>query len=295
MKNNSKSKIMIIITLVLLVAGMAMLGIFGLNQTADYSSSYEIRVSVDQNVNDAGEIVKDSATKFFADKGVKHSSEIQTMDDGSVFIYKFDDNPEIDVDDLKNTLKTALSANAKTSNLVADAEGAYPLNITYYKEISGVAIALGVSAVVVLLYLTILEKPAAGFAAFVGSLVSAMLFVSILGITRIPAFPAFASTFALSFALSVVLSAVVVNRFNEIKRMATGKTPFAEIAAKGVKQSVTRICFVAGLVAIAAIVLAIFGSLTVKFAALQILVADIVAVFSAKFWTPFIWTLVKKK
>ncbi len=295
MEKNSKSKIMIILTLILLVAGMAMLGIFGLNQTVDYSSSYEIRVSVDQDVNNSGEIVKTAAIDYFENKGANYSSEIQTMDDGSVFVFKFDTNPEIDVADLKTALTTALSANEKTSSLVADVKGAYPLNVTYYKEISGVAIALGVSAVAILVYLMILEKPAAGFASFVGSLVSSMLFVALLGITRIPAFPAFASSFALSFALSTVLSAVVVNRFNEIKRMSTGKTSFTEIAAKGVKQSVARICFVAGIVAVAAIVLAIFGSLTVKFAALQILVADLVAVFSAKFWTPFIWTLVKKK
>ena len=54
---NNKLKIWTVITLILIVAGMAIFGIFGFNQTVDYGNAYETDITVEQNVQKSGEIV----------------------------------------------------------------------------------------------------------------------------------------------------------------------------------------------------------------------------------------------
>ncbi len=69
----------------------------------------------------------------------------------------------------------------------------------------------------------------------------------------------------------------------------------AEIAAKGVKQSAARVIFVAVAVLAAAIPFAASCSLGLMFFALQIVAADVVAIFASLFWTAFFWSVMKKK
>lgn len=282
--------------MVVLVAGMVMLGIFGLNQSADYASSYEVRVSVDQDVNGSGEAIKAAADKFFADKGIKvNASEIQVLDDNSTFVYKFSEKPEMEIKDLKEALSSALKTKTETANLVAEAEGVYPVSVTYYREISGMAITLGVAAIAIFLYLLIVEKPAAAFATIVSSVVSALLFISIISIARVPAYPLFAAaTFAV--ALTATLSAVTVNGFNEVYKIAGNeKLSPAAVAERVSKKGAKRLIFTACVAIVAAIPFVAFGSLVIKFAAIETVIAVVTATFASAFWTPFMWTIVKKR
>ena len=73
------------------------------------------------------------------------------------------------------------------------------------------------------------------------------------------------------------------------------KLSIAEIAAKGVKQSAARVIFVAVAVLAAAIPFAASCSLGLVFFALQIVAADVVAIFASLFWTAFFWSVMKKK
>lgn len=295
MEKRCNYKIWIIITMVVLVAGMVMLGVLGLNQSADYASSYEVRVSVDQDVNGSGDAVKAAADKFFADKGIKvNGSEIQVLDDNSTFVYKFSEEPKIEIKDLKEALSSALKT--ETANLVADAEGVYPVNVTYYREISGMAITLGVAAIAIFLYLLIVEKPAAAFAAIVSSVVSALLFISIISIARVPAYPLFAAATTFAVALTAILSAVTVNGFNEVYKIAGNeKLSPAAVAEKVSKKGAKRLIFTACVAIVAAIPFVAFGSLVIKFAAIEVAIAVVTATFASAFWTPFMWSIVKKR
>lgn len=297
MEKRCNYKIWIIITMVVLVAGMVMLGVLGLNQSADYASSYEVRVSVDQDVNGSGDAVKAAADKFFADKGIKvNGSEIQVLDDNSTFVYKFSEEPKIEIKDLKEALSSALKTKTETANLVADAEGVYPVNVTYYREISGMAITLGVAAIAIFLYLLIVEKPAAAFAAIVSSVVSALLFISIISIARVPAYPLFAAATTFAVALTAILSAVTVNGFNEVYKIAGNeKLSPAAVAEKVSKKGAKRLIFTACVAIVAAIPFVAFGSLVIKFAAIEVAIAVVTATFASAFWTPFMWSIVKKR
>lgn len=297
-KNNTAKKLWIIITLLIVVAGMVMLGMFGLNQNPDYNSSYEICVGVDQNVNGSGEIVKNAAEKYFEEKNVKIASyATQTMDDGAMFVYKLCDKAEaIDATELKTAVQNALNANELTENLVAKTEGVNGVKVTYYKEVFGVALGLGIAALVSFVYLVLVEKPVAALSAVLGSLVSALLFISLISIARIPAYPTFAAGLAFSFVLALIFSTVIVNRFREVmKIVGNEKMTVSEIASKGVKQSVARVSFAAVAVFVAAIPFAITMSWGLVSFALQILVADVAALLASLFWTSFFWSSIKKK
>lgn len=297
--NNSTKKVWIIITLLIIVAGMVFLGVFGLGQSPDYKKSYEVRVSVDQNVNGSGEIVKDAAEKFFSDKGIKIASyATQSMDDGATFVYKIAQKADTDfnTEELKNSVQNALQAKEETKNLVAKADGVYETEVTAYKEVFGVSLALGIASMIAFVYLLLVEKPVAAFSAVLGAIVSALLFISVTSIARIPAYPTFTVSLTFAFTLALVFSTVIVNRFREVMKISGNeKLSIAEIAAKGVKQSAARVIFVAVAVLAAAIPFAASCSLGLVFFALQIVAADVVAIFASLFWTAFFWSVMKKK
>ena len=79
-----KSKIIVILILAVVVAGMVMLGLLGLNNTADYKKSYEVQVGIDQNIDGSVEVVDKAARDYFTSVGVKVSYfATQTLDDGA--------------------------------------------------------------------------------------------------------------------------------------------------------------------------------------------------------------------
>ena len=76
-----KYKFFIVCALVVLVVGMALFGIFGLNQTVDYKGGYEVRVSIDQSVGNSKSILKNSTEDYFASSDIKSSYIVQEIDD----------------------------------------------------------------------------------------------------------------------------------------------------------------------------------------------------------------------
>ena len=84
MKFMAKMKWFIAVTLIVLVAGMAVFGFLGFNNSVDYSESYEINVRLEQNIDADKETMKTTADRFFADKGIKIVSS-QMQDDGMIY------------------------------------------------------------------------------------------------------------------------------------------------------------------------------------------------------------------
>ena len=288
-------KIWLIITLLIVIAGMVFLGVFGLNQTPDNGKSFEVRAGVDVDIDGSGKIAKDAAVKYFNDNNLKYAAyATQVYDDGAMFVFKFDTEsaPAVDTAALETAIQNALKANAQTEKLTAKVEGVYEVNVTRYGEVLGVTLAIGVAAVAALLYLMLTEKPAAAVASFCSALISAVLFLSIIAVARIPAYPALTATLAFAFTLGLIFSAVLTNRFREVMKIAGNEK--LDKSAKGVKQGLARIIFVTIAVLFAALPLAVFGGLSLTFVALQLVAAAVAAMFASLFWTPFLWIGLKK-
>ena len=291
----SKMKIAIIITLIVLVAGMAILGVFGLNNTVDYKAGYELQVSVDQSIDEAKTILKTSSDAFLSEKGIKSAKyAYQELDDGRVLVYKFNKDVTNDVTGMKDYINAALDANEV-------AKGAEPKVVVNEVignkdgQIGWIILALGITLAVAFIYTLIMEKLASAVAVVCSAIISALTFVALTALTRIPVANFFGAFLGLSFALALALSVATVNKYKQaIKESGKDKVSYRAIADKVGASDVKKYLLTLVAVLIAGVAVSAFFVPYMMIIGGQLAIAGVAAVFSAYFTTPLIWTAIKK-
>ena len=292
-----KSKIIVILILAVVVAGMVMLGLLGLNNTADYKKSYEVQVGIDQNIDGSVEVVDKAARDYFTSVGVKVSYfATQTLDDGAIYVYKLSSLGDLKEADLLSAVDSAVAA-SEFSNLEGSVK-VYEMNSgDRTEDFLFLLLALGIAVVLIFIYSLISEKVAGGVAALCSAVASAVIFVSLMAILRIPESPFFAVTCSAAIALGAALSIVISNRCRENERIVSEqKLTSSEIASKGLKMSIARLNFMLFGAAVAFVALAVCGFLTsyyFMFAGAQILLATLSAYVSAAVFAPMLWAAVR--
>lgn len=299
MKNNMavKFKIAVAVMLVLIVAGMAIMGFLGLNNTADFTDAYEVQVGIDQNLNGSSQVVDAAARDYFNSIGAKVSHfATQTLDDGATYVYKLNTLGEVNKADLKAAVDSAISA-SEFSTLVGSVEvykTAFGDNTTSYLY---VLLALGVAVAVYFIYSLISEKVAGGVAVLCSTLASALIYLSIVAVSRIPEGSMLGGFCAAAIAFGGLLSATMCNKFKEIKKLAQDeKISSFEIATRGTKSSVKLFNFVLIIALVAAIALIVGGFVSSLYLAVfgaHIIAAVVSAYFAAIIITPAIWAAIK--
>lgn len=299
MKNlANKSKIFFVVALALIVAGMAILGFLGLNRPVDYKKSYEMQISVDQNVDvgegvKASEIMFNAANDYFKQNGVNPKDyATQTMDDGAIVVFKFG----YDVSDKVDAVKTAVNdaIDLKNDYINADVKvnevtGKSNIKLGY------ILVACGVAIVAIFLYALAMEKLAGAVATLFSTVLSAVLFISVMSVARIPAQPFITVTCVVSALIAGIISVATVNRYKEeVKNSANDKATAWEIAESVSRKEFISYIFVLCLIALVGIVVGLIGWMHMLFVGIQLIVASIVGVSSAFFGTPMIWALIKK-
>ncbi len=286
----SKFKIWLIITLVVILAGMTMLGVFGLNGSTAQDSHYEISVGVDQDVEGASLKAKEIAETYFNEKGIKDVGySYQTMKDGATHVYKFKNATGINAEEL-----TAYVTEKLANDKVVVESSVNQVVATPSFDVWGLALALGISAIAVFVYLIIMEKLFATLSILVSGVLSAILTLSLLALTRIPSIDTWAIAISASVILSSVLSVVIVKRCKEQLKLDP-KADKLNIAEGAVSNSLTRFIFVFIALIVATLALGLIGGIGyLTFIALTILVTAISAVFSSLVWTPIVWSALNK-
>ena len=286
----SKLKIWLIITLAVIVLGMTFLGVFGLNGTATQKAHYEITVGVDQDVDGASKNAKLYAETYFAEKGLNDVAySYQTMKDGATHVYKFAQATGIDAEEL-----TAYVTEKLANDKVVVESSVSQVVASSSTNVWGLVIALGVSIVAVFVCLAIMEKLFATLSVLISGAISAVLTLSLIAITRIPAIETWALSIGASVILSSVLSLVIVSRCKEQSKLDT-KSDKVTIAEKAINNSIVRFAFVFIALVVVAILLGILGGIGyLTFVALTILVVAISAVFTSLVWTPIVWSALNK-
>ena len=302
-----KFKLWITITLALIVAGMTILGIFGFNQTVDYTDSYELQVKVEKNLGDANTIMTEEVDKYFAEKGIKDAAySRQSQADGEKLIYKFTANNSLfndanNLDVVKSELEAKIekafaergSEQIKNSNLQVEVN-AYSATHYVNQNVWKFVLAIGIALVVMLIYVMIMEKVAGGLAVFFNSIIAGVLAISLSALARIPADPYLFATIATASLLSAVLSMVIVNRARELgKNVANEKLTAKELAEKATKASGVRVLFMAGAMLVASLLLIILGTGVLKLIGLHLLVAGVSSVFTAYGFTEIFYGALK--
>ena len=291
MKNpTSKFKIFICIAITLLLAGMAILGFFGFNKTVDFNKSYEITVGVDQDVNNSASLTKQYAEEYMAEKGASFKGySIQSLDNGYIYIYKFDKDTGIDEAEFKTYLEGKLN-NDKVFIELAVSEVETGTN----NQVLNLVLALAIGAVAIFVYLFFVEKLVSALSVVLAGCGASLLFVALTALTRIPALPFLGLGIAVAFVLSSIFASVITARLKEEqKNTANEALSSKEIADKAANKSVERIAFLSVIVLVAAILFAALGRGYFIYLALQILIADVCSVCVAFFATPTLWTALK--
>ncbi len=293
MKNGVMNKIkwFVVSILILLVAGMAVLGFVGFNNTLDYSNSYEINISLEIVNDEAKDIVIETAEKFFEDKDVDFSS-YQISKTG--IVYKMNNNPTSKVADLKDALVDALDDDEMTR----DNEVTVKVNKVYalgeFMIPVKILLAFGIAIVAIFIYMLIMNKLASAVAVICSSIVSVLTFIALLALVRIPALPFVEVGAMISGALGAVLAVSTVGKYREILKNTTQKMSSSEIANKASKTEAKK--YLIAFIGVLAAGFALFAFFTpyLMIAGGQIMLAGLAATASAFFTTPMIWAAIKK-
>ena len=294
MKILNKTKLFLIIGLVVIVVGMAFLGIFGLNKTVDYKETYEIKVSVDQNVHNSSDVIKESAKKYFSDNGVSYVAyTTQEQDGGAAFIYKTYDKKDLDETALKAYLQAALNEKAQVSNLKADAE-IYKIAVTANGEFVKTLVAGIIALAIIFIVLLFIIKPAGAVTVLCNSVISFLLFVALNAITRVPALPFFYAMSAVTVVFAAAITLYNICGYREALKNDE-KADFAKIseivAGKTLKITLAVICAAVVFTAIALI----FGATYLVFAGLQALIAGGASLCVPFICSPVLFNCLRKK
>lgn len=285
-------KIWIIATVIIVVCGMSFLGFIGLNNPVDYKVSYQIKVDVEEDVASSVSIAKEVTDNFFSKNGLSDARYAINVGDDGTITYSFHTDIANKVAGLEDDLQNAL-ANAGI-NLEAKVN-AYESTPYIGYDVLSICLTAGISLVVVLIYLMIMEKSAAAFSVTGSAVLSVILFVSLLAITRTPALPFVSAIVVFTALASAFISTLFVGKVKaEIKNVANEKLSNKEIAEKAFGKNIFPLIGVLVVSIISAILFIAIGTGYLKFLGIQIMLGGVSAVFSAGAWTPLIWTNLRK-
>ena len=294
MKNGIMNKIkwFIISALIVVVVGLTIAGIFGLNNPIDYKDGYEVSVSIEFDNEQSKSILKNQTEQYFEDKGLEVVS-YQVIDGGLTIIYKFEKNPTSKIEGLKTAIETKLNSNPITQgnevSVVSNAvyKGSYlqPLELL---------LSYGIGIVAIFILMLIMNKLASAVAVVASSFVSMLMFLAVMAITRIPAIPFVEISLMIAGALGAMLSASTVGRYREeLKNNLSEKFSTKAIADGVAKTEFKKYLFI--LIGVLVSSVAVFAFFTPYLMILggQIGFAGISACVSAYFVTPAIWSAIK--
>ncbi len=288
----NKTKLWLILVVVIMVIGTTLLGVFGFNKSVDFDAGYEIVVDCEENFNDSELIAKNATDAYFTQNGISVSETVQKSGSGKI-TYKFSENPFVNLEQLKTNVQNALNdaSIALEVSVKLNSIKSYPNS----QVVGGIVLAV-ISLVVIFVY-TLFAENASGALTVTGcGLLSSLLFVDMLGITRLPLRPFGGAVVAGVSVLASIISAVMVDRFNQDKKMESNvKLPNSVVADNGAKKSLLRVVFVFGFMAILSIALIVLGTSYLRLLGLEILVGSLVACGIPYVFSPIILVNTKKE
>jgi len=298
MKDNffKKIKYFFVFALVVLVAGMTLLGVLGFNQPVDYANRYEVHVSVDQNTKNEKEVILEYAEKAFDEIGVSPVSySTQILDDGSVVIYKFNQDITDSANTILSIVQDGLDEKGEVNGVIAEVK-VYETIGSSMGQLGWVALALGITVVVAFVLALILNKLAQALALAFSTIFSAVLFVALVALARIPAGAFIGFSIAIATVFATITSTFILGRYKELRKDPAFERVDASVIAstifgKDAKKIVISLIFV--IIAIVSMIAVIVPYL--MFVAAQVGVAIFVGTICAVMGTPFIYGLIGKK
>ena len=275
----------------LLLAGMIILGLLGINNTKNYDSVNQLKVSVSLDLAESSKKAQVTTEKFLQENSVEsYHFGSQILNDGRVFVYQIKSG-SFNLEDLKTEIDTAINNNKV--NVKVDVS-----EITVYNENQSLRLAgvLAITTVAIFVVLFFVEKWKSALAVACTSALSSLLFFAMINIVRLPAVSLLGISLGIAFLIGAILSSVIIVRFREIiKNSSNTIKSIEDVAKQGVVSSLLRVCFVCIVLSVLGVLLATLLGGYLLFAGLQIVLASITACICSIFVTPLIWVSLNKK
>ena len=291
----NKIKIFLIAIIVVLLAGAVTFGVFGLNTAPDYKNGYELNVSVDANIGKASEVIKNSTDAYLESKGVSYSDfDVSVIDDGGVLMIRFseDISQKISLTELETAVETAMQDSEILKGIDVTAKlyerKDYSANNTLW-----ISVGLAIALVIAFVYATIAHKIQGSVAVFAVSLLSALVFASILAIVRIPVKNFFLPVIVGTAVLTAIYSLSIVARCSNELKNGNEKTSYKEIAKNNSNSVLFGMIVSTACLLAFAIAVIILGSAYVKFLGVQVAISAICSFATAFILTGEIWSKLK--
>ncbi len=290
--NSILSKIWLIATVLIVLAGIVLLSVFGFNNTVDYSKGYELTVGVDQNVDNQN-LIETTTESFFAENNIapKKYSKV-FLNDGSYVVYKFDGVIEFDKfykDALISKLETAL--NNEYIAVSVDFK-----EFKSFSEVNALSIALAliISAVAIFVFTIIFGKGRIAVTNLFASIVSVLSYLGMIALFRVPVCNFLGVFTAFSLALSVLVATLLTFKFKNILRIVSNeKMPLSEVASQGVKEGLPKFIVIIASVLALCVALLVFGTAYLKILALHLLISAVASFGASLIGAPAVWALIK--
>ena len=285
---NLLTKIWLVATVLIVLAGIVMLSIFGFNNTVDYSKGYELTVGVDQKI-EGQDLVFQTAEEYFSEKGIAPKNYTKVyLNDGASVVYKFDSAVDIDKDTLVLKIENAIDNEFALVSVDFNEFSSYKQD-----NVLNFSLALLITAVVIFVLALILGKIKVSLGILLASIVSLIFYLGMVALFRIPVCDFLSVFTALSFIFGAILSAILLFKFKAIAKLSDGKNTACEIAKQGAKSSALKLVVLCGVVVLTAVSLLIFGTTYLKFLALHLLVSSVASISTALIGGSSYWALSK--
>ncbi len=283
----AKAKIALIAILAVVVAGVTLLAIFGLNDYASYGDAYEVHVKVQIDVADHVETIKEVAKKELKAKGYSVLDYTVLQEYGSESIFTV--NKEVS-EEVVNSLQAKVEEKISTADFPLDIEvKAYESNGVHdtTNYVQGLLAVLG-AIVVYCVYLMFRQKFVSAFTVALATVCEGVTFMSLMALTRVCVTPAVNAVLMASLVMTVVLASVYTGKAKELtkKHSENEKATATEIATLNENANV---CATATLSAIAlafALMFVVIGTATMRWLGLAIIVATVSVAANALFLLP---------
>lgn len=293
MKNASKHvKLFAIITVALITVGFALFGVFGFNQDVNYKQSFELNVSLEENISDSASAMKTAADTYLTECGVTHEEyAFQQAGDGRMLIYKFEEDVSSSIDFTKMEEKIEKTVKDKTSIDLEATVKFFEVTPNHYNQkllvLAGVAIIL----VALFIYAIFIHKVSGAVSMLVATVISVLLYTALVGGTRTFAGEFIGVGMLLSATLAgAYVSAIVSHANDALKNVGNDKRSYFELADDATKKISKYALAITAVTVLAGVAIAVLINVS---SGVQLIITGIASAFTAIAFGGFMWAVVK--
>ncbi len=291
----SKTKIVLIALLVVLVAGIVLFGVMGLNKSEAFGESYQVEIAATIDFTDHADTIKETAEEVFKKNGLSVADYTLTQEYGSVSIFLFNEKlSDAVLTELKNAVTTAISTGSVPIEVTVNQ---YAASVMQDASIRWQVIVGTIGAIVAFgIYLMFRQRFVNAFAVMVSTVLEGGLFVAIASLVRIPATTAFYAIMLASIALTAVLATVYTGKAKEYTKKYTedAKASAAELSAKLEKNNVAYVLIFTVAAVLFAVAFLALGPALMRWTGLMLVAAIVAVDLTVLFVLPYFWFLFRK-